>query len=202
MAKATMRSALTTMAAMAKRPVDPPKVKKIEPTPEREARNHFRSAGMARKLVPVIDTLRNKGAKEEEDGIPKEERQGLTQSEWEALNYYRDQASLADKSPVRSCCDNSPRGGHGPGVAIISALIETGRLERDMGQLMDIARAVAVDDVSLSEWAIAKHGGTERWGKDKKGEDIVIAIIPRGRNSIAMARMELRMAAHRILRRA
>lgn len=62
----------------------------IGPTLERIARNHFRSAGAARKLVPVIDTLHNKG--------------DLTNEEYENLTYYRDQASLADKSPVRSCC--------------------------------------------------------------------------------------------------
>lgn len=183
---ASIRNAITTMAAMAKRPEKPAKVKKIEPTPERESRNHFRSAGMARKLVPVIDTLHNGGF--------------LSEKEWEALNYYRDQASLAEKSPVRSCCDNSPRGGHGPGVAIISALIETGRLERDMGQLMDIARAVAVDDMSLTQWCINKHGGRE---KQRKGEPTI--IVPRGNDSTVkrnmdIARMELRMAAHRIAR--
>lgn len=179
MSKAKRISAIETMVAMTRREQPAPKLQRMPPTPEREMKNHFRSAGMARKLIPVIDTLHNKGV--------------LTEAEWRALNHYRDQASLADKSPMRSCCDNSPRGGNGPGVAIVSALIETGRIERDLGQLMDIARAVAVDDISLTEWCIAKHGGREKDG----------AIVPRGKNNgshaIEMARMELRMAAHRIV---
>ncbi len=183
MPKPNRADTLATMVRMSQRQPGPVKQKKVKPTPEREAKGSFRSMGMARRLVPVIDTLRNQGM--------------LSEAEWDALNYYRDQASLADKSPVRSCCDNSPRGGGGPGVTIISAMLETGRIERDLGQLVDIARAVAVDDVSLAQWCVEKHGGRERYGK--KGQ--IIAIVPvREKHNIALARMELRMAAHRITR--
>lgn len=114
----------------------------FRPTPEREAANDFRSVGMARQVVPVIVRLH-------EDGV-------LNRSEFEALAYYRDQASLADRSPVRSCIDFSPRGGHGPGVAIMSARGETERMERGMGPLRHLCRAVAVDDVKLEHWAAAR----------------------------------------------
>ena len=152
-------------------------------TPERGARNTFQSAGMARKLVPVIDTLRNQGI--------------LTDSEWDALNYYRDQASLADKSPTKSCIDNTPKGGFGPGAAIMSAMLETGRIERDMGALWAIARAVAVDDVSLAQWCIDKHGGRERY--DGKGRFVAVVPICEHRH-MGIARIELKSAAHRITR--
>lgn len=159
--------------------------KRVEPqrddvTPERAQHNEFVSVGMARRVKPVIESLFDAGQ--------------LTQAEYDALAYYRDQASLAEKSPIRSCCDNTPRGGRGPGVAIISAQIETGRMERDMGQLWGLARAVAVDDWSLTQWCIHRHGGREKGGQ----------IVPRGaddgKHVIAMARMELRMAAHRIVK--
>lgn len=154
----------------------------LRPTAEREAHNDFRSVGMARKLIPVIDRLR-------EDGR-------ISASEYERLAYYRDQASLADHSPLRSCIDFTPSGGgHGPGVAITSAMIETGRMERDMGQLWHIARAVAVDDMSLPQWCIRQHGGRERL--DGKGK--LVAIVPvREKKVIQLALLELRMAAHRI----
>lgn len=155
----------------------------IRLTPERAGRAEFVSAGMARKLVPPIDTMRNQGL--------------LSDSEWSALSYYRDQASLADRSPVKSCCDDTPSGGNGPGVTIISAAIETGRIERDLGALRDIARAVAVDDKSLAQWCIDKHGGRERYGKD----GVFVAVVPvNEKRHVQMARMELRMAAHRICR--
>lgn len=152
----------------------------LRPTPEREGKNHFQSAGMARKLVPEIDRLHAKG--------------WLTDAEHQALWHYRDQAGLADKSPVRSCINFEPRGGYGPGVAILSASIETGRIERDMGELWRIARAVAVDDKSLTQWCVEQHGGRERTHEGK-----VIAIVPPDK-TVAIARMHLRMAAHRIVK--
>lgn len=154
----------------------------LRPTPEREARNPLISAGMAKRFVPAIDTLHERGF--------------ITRQEWEALAYYRDQAGLADRSPVKSCCDPSiGGGGGGPGVAILSAAMETGRIERALGPLRGIARAVAVDDKSLTQWCVEQYGGRERY--DAKGR--FVAVVPvRERKVIPMARMELRMAARRI----
>jgi len=148
-------------------------------TLERQQHNEFVSAGMARRVKPVIESLHEAGQ--------------LTQAEYDALLYYRQQAGLADKSPVRSCCDMSPRGGHGPGVSILSAQIETGRMERDMGQLWTLARAVAVDDWSLTRWCIEKHGGREKGGRVVvRGSDETVKL------RMGIARMELRHAAWRI----
>ena len=122
----------------------------VRPTEERLAANDFRSAGAAVRVVPVIVRLHEAGV--------------LNDREFEALAYYRDQASLADRSPTRSCIDFSPRGGHGPGVAIMSAAIETGRMERDMGPLWPLCRAVAVDDVTLERWCIERYGSLNTAG--------------------------------------
>jgi hypothetical protein len=169
--------------AKRKRKAAPIKTEYVGATPEREARNPTRSAGLSRRIIPMIDILAERGV--------------LNPKEHAILAYYRDQAGLADRSPVRSCCDNSPRGGgHGPGVAIMSATLETARLEREMGSLWELARAVAVDDWSLSRWCIEKFGGRERY--DGKGK--LVAVVPiNEKRHVEVARMELRMAARRIM---
>lgn len=168
--------------ARRKRKASAPNPEYIGTTPEREAINPTRSAGMARRIIPMIDILHERG--------------DLGPREYAILAYYRDQASLADRSPMRSCCDVSPRGGNGPGVAIMSATLETARLERDMGSLWEIARKVAVDDWSLSRWCVEKFGGRERYDKNGK----LVAIVPvNEKRHVQNARMELRMAARRIM---
>lgn len=164
-------------------------------TPQRAVRNAFVSAGMARKLVPVIDTLWNTGQ--------------ITAAEYSALAYYRDQASraeddaceanvLAPEKIMGGRAESHPIGGYVPASLICTpAIIETARIERDLGALRDIARAVAVDDVSLSQWCIDKHGGRERY--DGKGRFVAMVPVSEKRH-VMFARMELRMAAHRITR--
>ncbi len=116
----------------------------FRPTPEREGHNDFRSVGMARQVVPPIVRLHEAGL--------------LNDQEFAALAYYRDQASLAHRSPVKSCIDFSPKGGNGPGVAILSAQIETWKLERDMGGLAAMCRAICVDDITVEGWSLHKYG--------------------------------------------
>lgn len=140
-----------------------PKAERLDVTPERAGLNEIVSVGMARRVKPVIDTLYE----------AKEPR--LTREEWEALTYYRDQASLADRSPVRSCIDFAPRGTHGPGIAILSAKYETERLEAAMGSHTPIVRAIAVDDISPSQLCIMLSGGRDEGG----------TIKPRSRKCIA-----------------
>jgi hypothetical protein len=152
-------------------------------TPERAQRSEFQSAGMARKLVPPILTLRNKG--------------DLTQAEFEALDYYRQQAITATRSPSRDSCDFSVRGGTGhgePSLAIQSAKREVSRLEGTLGALVSIVRAVCTDDMSLTEWACHKHGSRERYGKGGK----VIELVPRAKDAVFFARWELKFAANRM----
>ncbi len=155
---------------------------RIAPTGEQLARAEYHSAGMAYKRIPVIDTMLSRGQ--------------LNDKEHLALSYYRDQASLADRSPLKSCIDFSVKGGeHYPSAAITSALLETARIERDMLSCWCIARAVAVDDISLTEWCIRQHGGRERY--DGKGR--FIAMVPvREKDVVGEALRELKTAAGRI----
>jgi len=151
--------------------------KRVEPqramvSPERAAKGKFASVGMALKLIPMIDQLLK--TESNPNGI-------LNEREHKALGYYRDQASLAEHSPVKSCLDFTPGGGRGPGMAIISAQRETHRMERDMGTLASLVRAVAVDDCSLADWCASRFGS---------GFD---------RSQIGIAAMELKYAAGSII---
>lgn len=158
--------------------------KRIAPTDEASQHGSFASAGMAYKRVPVIDTML--------------ERKQLTQAEYASLGYYRDQATMAEKSPVKSCLNREAGGfDRGPSVAVQSAILETARIERDLGSLRDIARAVAVDDISLSAWCISQTGGRERYNGD--GE--FIAIVPIAEKRVMeLATLDIKMAARRIAR--
>ena len=155
---------------------------RIPPTPEQALRGDFTSAGMAYKRVAVIETMLTRGQ--------------ISDKEFVALDYYRQQASLADRSPIKSCIDFSVTGGDmAPSAALTSALLETARIERDMGSVWQLARDVAVNDISLTEHCIAKHGGRSRYGP--KGN--FIAMVPvREKSVIGIALIELRMAARRI----
>lgn len=157
----------------------------IAPTPEQLDAGEFHRGNHGHyKRVPVIDTMLA--------------RDQITPQEHLMLSYYRDQALLAEKSPVKSCLDFSVKGGDiGPSAAIISAGLETGRIERDLGSLWPIARAIAVEDKSLTQWCVEQHGGRERY--DGKGRFVAIVPIGEVRNK-AQALLELRMAARRIVR--
>lgn len=136
----------------------------LRPTPEREAHNDTVSAGAAVRIVPVIVRLW--------------EADIINRQEFEALAYYRDQASMADRSPVKSSLDYTPSGGNGPGVAVISAQIETGRIERNMGPLWPLARAVAVNDMTIPQWCITNKRSIEEGGRIRAHpEDMAIALM-------------------------
>jgi len=157
------------------------KADKATVNPFREQHNETVSAGMARKVKPSILILKERG--------------DLTQGEFDALSHYREQAGLAEKSPVRDSCDFTPRGGgNGPGVTITSAKIETDRLNGLLGSLKHITHAIAVDDMSLTQWSCKQYGGRERYKGGK-----VVSIEPKGRLSVQMARFELKFAARRMM---
>lgn len=169
--------------ARAKRKKKPEMDQRIPPTIEAMQHGGFSSAGMAYKRIPVIDTML--------------ERNQLTQAEYTALGYYRDQASIAETSPVKSCLNRDASGSdRGPSVAVQSAILETARIERDLGSLREIARAIAVDDISLSTWCISQNGGRERY--NGKGEFVAVVPIKDGLEDVAV--LEIKMAARRIRR--
>lgn len=157
---------------------------RVGPVDEQRVHCEFVRDQERHRRVPVIETMHKRGQ--------------LTDREYRCLAFYRDQAAMAERSPVKSCLDQGVGGGGDIPVsaAITSAILATARMERDMGQLYPIARAVAVDDRSLSQWCVDKHGGRERY--DGKGK--FVAIVPL-RETVVMkiAIMELRMAAHRIV---
>src|SRR3990167_563215 len=72
-----------------------PEIQREDVTPERAQHNGFVSAGMAYRVVPVIETLHNRWIIEERDGVPIESRKGISITEWVALEYYREQAHRA-----------------------------------------------------------------------------------------------------------
>ena len=155
---------------------DPPQ----RPTAEQIEKNGFYSAKMSYRKIPVIDTMLKRGQ--------------LTTLEHTALGYYREQATAADKSPIKSNIDFSVKaGGSGPMLAMSPQSIETGRIERSLGALQPIARAIAVDDVSISQWCTEKSGGREKLvGK-------AVVIVPRRAESVSEALEELKDAARRIV---
>lgn len=166
---------------------------RIPPTPEQALRGDFASAGMAYKRVAVIETMLTRGQ--------------IAPRDYLMLLYYRDcahaaQDSEANESPISlSKMMGGGSGGHPIGGYTPKSCMdtwdhcETARIERDMGSVWQLARAVAVDDISLTEWCIARHGGRERYGP--KGN--FIAMVPvREKSVIGIALIELRMAARRI----
>jgi len=167
---------------------------RIMPTEQTLASGDFVSAGMAYARVPVIDTMLKRGMIGEREHI--------------ALGYYRDQASQAEDDAKRMSVmapEKVMGGGRGySGGGYIPAdycdspaTLETARIERDLGILQPIARAIAVDDTTLSQWCIRQHGGRERYN----GKGQFIAIVPNmARKAMALALQDLKMAAHRIVR--
>lgn len=164
------------------------------PTAAREAHNDFWSAGAAVRVVPVIETLLRTGR--------------ITQMEFDRLKHYRDQAhraedDMADESTlspqrIMGGCTSSPTAGKIPTAVLLAtpAILETARIERDLGSLLEIARAIAVDDITLSQWCINQHGGRERY--NDKGQ--FVAVVPVAEKRVMdKARIELRMAARRII---
>ena len=105
---------------------------------------------------------------------------------------------MASKSPIKDSLNKTiGTGGQGLSAAVVSAMLATARIERDMGQLSDIARAVAVEDLTIAQWCRRKHGERERY--DGKGR--FVCMVPRREVEVTrIAIMELRMAAHRIVR--
>lgn len=168
---------------------------RISPTPETMARGDFESAGMAYRRIAVIDTMYKRGQ--------------INERQHAALGYYRDTASTADDDAKRMSvmAPEKAMGGGGSSYSVggyipvdyceSPATLETARIERDLGNLREIARAIAVDDMSLTEWCIRQYGGRERYD----GGGRFIAVVPNfERKAMETALLELKYAAGRIVR--
>ena len=172
--------------AKARKKTKAPRDTRVPPTAEQQSHGNYTSAGMAYRRIPMIDTLRDVGK--------------LSDDDHRRLTHYRDQDASAEVSLTKSCLDIREGGGGQGGMtlstAALSAHLEVGRIERELGSLRGIARSIAIDDWSLSRWCCDRYGSRERY--DGKGK--FVAIVPvREKESLAMALMELRMAARRIL---
>jgi hypothetical protein len=141
--------------AKAKRKKRPDPIQVVEPTPEQFNRGTFIRANMAYKRVPVIQTMWTAGK--------------LSQRQFDGLNRYRDVAIAEERSPMRDSLDRAlhGRGGNVDGTGYLRIAHELSRLEQALGSLYDIARAVAVDDLTVSQWASHK-GGTTADGAPKR----------------------------------
>ena len=147
----------------------------VEPTPERAAMAGIEPAGRATQIKSVIGTLY------------KQKR--LTGLEWAALRIYEDNATAADRSPIKSNLDRTISSGNGPVIGYETfEETETKRLERAMGFASRTARAICVDNYTLTQWAINVFGG-----RDHKGR-----IVPRRDSHVDDVLKELKLAAGRI----
>ena len=125
------------------------------PTPEQFGRGQYTRIMLAYRRVPVIDTMAQTGK--------------LSQRQFNGLSRYRDVAIAEERSPMRDSLDKALHGRAGAtdGTGYIRTAYELVRLEQALGALRDIARAVAVDDLTVTQWAASK-GGTNADGSPKR----------------------------------
>lgn len=119
----------------------------------------------------------------------------FTSEEAKALRHYRHHADTVERSPTRDSLCLQRGGGHGPTVTYLNAAFLVGQVESAVGALVDILRAVVVEDVSLSQWAIRRAGALET-RRQRKGR-VVVAIEPK-QKALAIAKMEIKFVAQRV----
>lgn len=155
----------------------------LRPTEAREVKNTFRSAGAAVKVIPPIETLYEAGK--------------LNERQFSALARYADVATAAERSEIKSSIDFSVYGtGDGLPHFGVRMNIELGRLDRALGSLRDIARAVCVMEQTISEWAINRGGSVMRERK-LRGQKVQRWYEPR-RSVLEQSLLEIRAAGTRI----
>ena len=138
------------------------------------------------KRIPAIVTLASTGK--------------ITQRQYLALNRYREIAINCDYSPIEDSVGKLSKvrggnGGMGHAPFATRAEIELQWLEQELGALRDIARAIAVDDMTPSQWAMKQSGSIER----TRGiiPKIVTWFEPR-RKALGVAMVEIRIAGDRL----
>ena len=165
-----------------------------QPTPEQFAAGEFELTwqiadgrrSRTYRRVPVIVTLASTGK--------------ITKRQFDGLARYRDVAIADDRSPLPDSVGRmGDPTGHTSGLGLPPALlrnaIELGWLENELGALRGIARAVAVDDITVAQWAITQYGSVMR---DKSiGRRIITWFEPR-RLAAKIAMRDIRMAGERL----
>lgn len=143
------------------------------------------SIGKAYRRRPMIDILFGQGV--------------FNEPEFKALRHYRHHADMADRSPLRDSLRNLLRiagAGMPPSHATLNAIRVRDDCERAAGSLRDILRAVVVDDVSLSQWAMSRFGSREKC-REANGKRHCW-LEPTRSDAVSMARVEIRIAAQRV----
>jgi hypothetical protein len=149
-----------------------------EPTQEQFDKGTFYRAGPTWRRMAVIDTLLEQGK--------------LTARQHGGLARYRDVAGEAERSETTCSLDFSVRGsGEGLPHFGVRMNLELARLERELGSLRPIAYAIAVRDLTVSQWAMEQSGALER--ERTIGEKIIRWFEPR-RKAHETAMTELRFA--------
>lgn len=172
--------------------------KALGPTPEQMARSTFIEGdvvdrapggrqitiGKAYRRRRMLDILHDQGV--------------LSDEQAKALKQYQVWADTADRSLLWDSLAKglpSSGSGDGPTLAVLNARRMRDDCERAAGQLVDILRAVIVDDMSLSQWAMERHGSIEEC-EQRKGKR-VCRLKPRGKH-LLIAQLEIRMVAERV----
>ena len=180
-----------------------PKRKRIvityaEPTPERMGHGTFAQggncatgqderSGEAYRLIPVIDTMAQTGK--------------LTQRQHYGLARYRalaDDRSLTKDSTQALLQTGSgeplglPPGFAGMLVGKYGWLSATAFLERELGALYPIAWAIAVEDMTPTQWAMKETGARE------KRDGNLIYMAPRCKYATGRAILDIQMAGERL----
>jgi hypothetical protein len=143
--------------------------------------------GKAYRRKPMIDILYAAGL--------------FSEPEYKALRHYRHHADLADRSLVRdSLCFQRGGNGMGPTVTMLNAIRLVADIEAAAGRLRDILRAVVVEDVSLSQWAMSQAGAVEKvyHRKDRKGKIVQVVELRAKEPALKSAHLEIKIAAQRV----
>ena len=153
--------------------------------PNAEQIDSFERALLAYKRVIAITRLRQAGT--------------LSQRQYDALARYRDIATAEDRSFTRDSLDKALHGrsnGSGLPPACLRTAQELRWLEKELGSLQPIARAIAVDDLSISQWAM-KVGGAVEMQKPGTGNATIIWFEP-PRTARRHATASIQMAGERL----
>ena len=163
--------------------------RKAKPAPQIIAPNaeqipDFERAQLAYKRAIAITRLRQAGT--------------LSQRQYDALARYRDIATAEDRSFTRDSLDKALHGGsNGQGLppACLRAAQELRWLEKELGSLQPIARAIAVDDLSISQWAMKQAGAIQM---EKPGATTPIIWFEPPRTARRHATASIQMAGERL----
>lgn len=148
----------------------------------------FMSIGKAYRRRPMIDVLFAAGVFDEH--------------EYKALRHYRHHADLADRSPIRDSLGKRQGGGSGDGPTIttLNAIRIVSDCEKAAGSLVDILRAVVVNDWSLSQWAMEHAGAIEKCRqKLVRGQTFRVCRLEPRDYALRAARQEIKLAAQRVM---